>query len=120
MQKNLDISVLLDFYGDALTPKQREVIEFYYNEDLSLAEIAQIEGITRQGVRDSIKRGESTMNELEQKLGIAARFKRVQDALGEIMEYAMYIGQHNARHGNFNEVGQAAEKIYTLARDLAE
>lgn len=54
--KNLDISVLLDFYGDMLTEKQREVIGFYYNEDLSLSEIGEFEGITRQGVRDSIKR----------------------------------------------------------------
>lgn len=120
MQKNLEISVLLDFYGDALTPKQREVIEFYYNEDLSLAEIAQIEGITRQGVRDSIKRGESAMNELEQKLGIVARFRRMQESLAEMMKYAKYIEQHNARYGNFYEVEQAASKIYTLARELAE
>ncbi len=120
MQKNLEISVLLDFYGDALTPKQREAIEFYYNEDLSLAEIAEIEGITRQGVRDNIKRGESTMTELEQKLGIAARFKRMQDSLAEIMRYARYIEQHNARYGNFNEIEQAAQKIYTLAKDLSE
>lgn len=59
--KNLDISVLLDFYGDMLTEKQREVIGFYYNEDLSLSEIGEFEGITRQGVRDSIKRGEAVL-----------------------------------------------------------
>ena len=49
MAKDLEISFLLDFYGDMLTEKQREVIEFYYNEDLSLSEIADNEGITRQG-----------------------------------------------------------------------
>lgn len=120
MQKNLDVSLLLDFYGDALTPKQRQVIEYYYNEDLSLAEIAQLEGITRQGVRDSIKRGESAMNELEEKLGILARFKGMQQALEEITFYAQQIGQHNARHGNYKEVERASERIYTLARSLAE
>ena len=56
MAKNLEISFLLDFYGDMLTDKQRDVVELYYNEDLSLAEIAAHSGITRQGVRDSIKR----------------------------------------------------------------
>lgn len=56
MAKNLEITVLYDFYGDLLTEKQQEVIELYYNEDLSLAEIAALSGITRQGVRDSIKR----------------------------------------------------------------
>ena len=49
MAKNLEISFLLDFYGEMLTQKQREVIEYYYNDDLSLAEIADNEGITRQG-----------------------------------------------------------------------
>ena len=62
--KNLDISVLLDFYGDMLTEKQREVIGFYYNEDLSLSEIGEFEGITRQGVRDSIQRGVAELVEV--------------------------------------------------------
>ena len=51
MAKNLEISYLLDFYSEMLTQKQREVIEYYYNDDLSLSEIAMNEGITRQGVR---------------------------------------------------------------------
>ena len=55
--KNLEISYLLDFYGDVLTEKQRDVMEQYYNDDLSLSEIADNFGITRQGVRDAIKRG---------------------------------------------------------------
>ena len=66
--KNLEISYLLDFYGDVLTEKQRDVMEQYYNDDLSLSEIADNFGITRQGVRDAIKRGEGTILELEDKL----------------------------------------------------
>lgn len=65
MAKNLEISFLLDFYGSMLTEKQRIMIEYYYNDDLSLAEIADNEGITRQGVRDSIKRAEGQLLELE-------------------------------------------------------
>ena len=64
MAKDLKISFLLDFYGEMLTQKQREVIEYYYNDDLSLAEIADNEGITRQGVRDSIKRAEAQLLEM--------------------------------------------------------
>ena len=71
MAKNLEISFLLDFYGEMLTQKQREVIEYYYNDDLSLAEIADNEGITRQGVRDSIKRAEAQLLEMEERLGLA-------------------------------------------------
>ena len=68
-QKNLAYSVLLDFYGPVLTDKQRVILTEYYNEDLSLAEIAENLGITRQGVRDAIKHGEAALDELEQKLG---------------------------------------------------
>lgn len=60
MEKDLSIAVLLDFYGDLLTEKQARAIDLYYNEDLSLAEIAEPLGISRQGVRDSIKRGENS------------------------------------------------------------
>ena len=77
MAKDLEISFLLDFYGDMLTEKQREVIEFYYNEDLSLSEIADNEGITRQGVRDSIKRAEAQLLDMEQRLGLAKRFREM-------------------------------------------
>ena len=58
-QKNLAYSVLLDFYGPVLTDKQRVILTEYYDEDLSLAEIAENLGITRQGVRDAIKHGEA-------------------------------------------------------------
>ena len=65
MSKNLAIADLLDLYGDMLTEKQKDVMELYYDQDLSLAEIAEHEEITRQGVRDSIKRGEAYLLELE-------------------------------------------------------
>lgn len=81
--KNLDISILLDHYGEMLTEKQREVIDLYYNQDLSLAEIAEQEGISRQGVRDNIKRAEAQLLEMEQKLHAAARFKQMMETFGE-------------------------------------
>ena len=84
MAKNLEISNLLDFYGDVLTEKQRDVLEQYYNDDLSLAEIAENFGITRQGARDAIKHGETALLELEQKVGFAARYRRVQQTLEEL------------------------------------
>ena len=82
--KNLEISYLLDFYGDVLTEKQRDVMEQYYNDDLSLSEIADNFGITRQGARDAIKHGETTLKELEEKVGFAARYRRVQQKLEEL------------------------------------
>ena len=59
MAKNMKVALLLDFYGDLLTEKQRDSLEFYYNDDLSLGEIAANLGISRQGVRDNIKRAEN-------------------------------------------------------------
>jgi len=67
--KNLEISLLFDTYGEYLSDKQREVFDFYYNEDFSLSEIAEHTGMTRQGVRDWIKRTEQQLIELEEKLG---------------------------------------------------
>ena len=81
MGKDLSISVLLDIYGDMLTEKQKEVIELYYNEDLSLGEISELSGITRQGVRDSIKRGEAFLQEMEDKLQFAQKFKELAQVL---------------------------------------
>ena len=66
MAKDLSISTLLDFYGPFLSEKQRNLLHHYYNEDLSLSEIAENESITRQGVRDLIKRGELQLKKYEE------------------------------------------------------
>lgn len=77
MPKNLSMSVLMDFYGELLTPKQRDTLDLYYNQDFSLAEIAQHMEISRQGVRDFIKRGEKQLEDLENALGLARRFTAI-------------------------------------------
>jgi len=87
-EKDYRISYLLDFYGNILTDKQRDAIDLYYNEDLSLAEIAEHVGITRQGVRDAIKRGEETLNDMEDKLGFAEKFGEYRKAFDKINECA--------------------------------
>ena len=76
MEKNIEVSLLLDFYGELLRPAVRQTIDLYYNDDLSLAEVAQQCGITRQGVRDSVKRGEAQLFAYEEKLGLMRRFAR--------------------------------------------
>ena len=67
MEKNIKISILLDIYGKLLTQKQRELLNDYYNNDLSLSEIAENENITRQAVRDNLKKGENKLFEYEEK-----------------------------------------------------
>lgn len=90
-EKDYKISYLLDFYGNILTEKQKDAIDLYYNEDLSLAEISEYVGITRQGVRDAIKRGEETLVEMETKLGFAKKFEDYRKAFEEINKCADVI-----------------------------
>ena len=86
MAKDMNISLLFDFYGDILTEKQQDVIDYYYNDDLSLSEVAEDMGITRQGVRDLIKRAEGNLYGYEQKLGLYKRFLEMQKGLGTLKE----------------------------------
>ena len=90
-EKDWNISYLLDFYGEILSEKKRSVMEMYYNEDLSLAEIASIAQITRQGVRDSIKRGEATLIDMEERLKLAAKFRQMEEDLTKIIACAREI-----------------------------
>lgn len=120
MAKNLEISVLLDYYGQMLTEKQREVARLYYNEDLSLAEIAQFANITRQGVRDSIKRAESTLLEMEERLGLARKFRDYQRKLEQITSCAKEIAFEVDKYALGRKIQQDAKKIMELAREIDE
>ena len=120
MAKDLNISMLYDFYGDLLTEKQQEVIELYYNEDLSLAEIASHSGITRQGVRDSIKRAEFQLIELEEQLGLAQRFHEIKSKLEEIKKNAFEIEQINSRLYGSKEIDMRVFEIKSLAQKVAD
>ncbi len=118
--KPLEMSLLFDFYGDLLTEKQRELFDLYYNEDLSLSEIAENAGITRQAVRDSVKRSEHTLTGLESKLGLAAKY-------GNITQYSVRLAKDAGLLKSLNEdklhdstVGEIAERLGELARLLQE
>ena len=80
------MTMLFDFYGEVLTPRQKEFFDLYYNEDLSLAEIAENYGISRQGVRDVIVRAEAAMQEIEDKTGLIRRFMQMQPKITAIEE----------------------------------
>lgn len=79
MPKDLFVSALLDVYGEFLSEKQRGLIEYYYNDDLSLAEIAENEDITRQGVSDAINRAKSRLYALEESYGYCKKFLRLKE-----------------------------------------
>ena len=80
----IQTSLLYDFYGSLLTDRQREVMELYYGENLSLSEIAAEFSISRQGVHDALKNAERALHEYEQKLGLVEKFQQSREAIGAI------------------------------------
>ena len=99
MAKNMEVPLLYDYYGDMLTDKQRDMIEQYYHPDLSLSEIAENAGISRQGVRDSVKRAELQLFDMEERLGIVSRIKGIEQSLTTISRYAESIYATADEHG---------------------
>ena len=77
----LDKNILFDYYGALLSNKQRECFDLYYNEDLSLSEIAELQGISRQGAWDNIKHAEEKLREIEEKTGLIARVTELESLL---------------------------------------
>lgn len=117
-EKNMNISFLLDFYGDVLSDKQSEILDLYYNEDLSLSEIAESNGLTRQGVRHVIKKAEDLLLSLETKLGLANRFVILSSAYQSIatnLEKVNAMLGSNATKREISELLCAEiEKVRTL------
>ena len=111
LAKNVEFSYLLDFYAPVLTDKQRDVTELYYYENLSLAEIADATGITRQGVRDAIKRSEEIIYDLEAKLGFAKWFSLTGKTLDSIEENAKEILSSNRSFIRSERVEEAGRSI---------
>lgn len=79
MAKNIENAILLDTYGSMLTEKQYDTLSLYYDEDLSLSEIAENMGITRQGVHKCIRTAEEYLTQLEETLGFAQKYRKVCD-----------------------------------------
>lgn len=92
--KKLQMTLLFDFFGNLLTDRQRKYFDLYHNDDLSLSEIAEIEGITRQGVRDVLVRGENTLLDIEKKTEIIKRFNEIQRDIKTAEKYAIEIQEH--------------------------
>ncbi len=95
MAKDLQMSLLLDFYGSMLSEKQRELTSLYYNEDLSLGEISEDIGITRQGVRDSIKRSECQLIEFEDKLHLVKKYHNTKHTLTKMNDIIKNLEKYN-------------------------
>lgn len=115
MDKNIEISLLYDFYGQLLSSKQQQAVSLYYNDDLSLSETADVMGITRQGVRDLVKRSEAELYEYEDKLGLYKRFEQVGKYADDIRSLAREIcTSHDLRAVKLaGEIVALADRLYS-------
>ena len=113
-KQTVEMALLLDFYGELLTVKQREYMELYYNEDFSLTEIARLGGITPQGVRDAIRRGAATLTEMEEKTGFMARSRQIAEIAASSIAG---LGEIEARVNNA-ELAPLFEALYKQLETL--
>ena len=114
------MTMLFDFYGELLTDRQKEFFDLYYNNDLSLSEIAENAGISRQGVRDVIVRAENQMQEIEDKTGLIRRFMQMQPKIAAIEEAAQQIKTINYRQYENPQLDELAATILENAEGLKE
>ena len=112
-QDALQMSLLFDYYGELLSEKQRVCFDLYYNQDLSLSEIASELGITRQGVHDSLSRAETALGEFERVTGCIARDRRTATALEAIADAC-------ERLQSIPEAREAAQNILLASASIKE
>ena len=110
-----ELILLYDYYGDLLTDRQRECFEMRYNQDLSLGEIAQVLGVSRQGVHDNLNRTEALLRKMEEKIGCVSRDLERRKALRTILDAAGQL-----RASNDETVSRLAAAIMEAAGGLEE
>ena len=111
----LEMALLFDYYGGMLTDKQRECFDMRYNQDLSLGEIAEVMGISRQAVCDNLTRTEALLRRMEQNIGCVSRNLRSRTALDQILSAAASLREHSDE-----TVSSLARQIAAAARELKE
>ena len=111
----VEMTLLLDYYGELLTERQRQCFELRDNQDLSMGEIAEVLGVSRQGVFDNLSRAEQRLRNMEEKTGCVRRAQKARHALDVILDEAGKL-----RNRPEKEVAEAAERIIANARELEE
>lgn len=107
VENSIKISILLEIYGKLLTQKQYDCLNDYYNNDLSLAEIAENEKITRQAVRDNLKKGERKLFNFEEKLGIMKKSKMQEEQIAMILSEISSLTENSTD----NEIANVLEDV---------
>ena len=112
-EKNLRVAYLLDFYGDVLDSHIKDIMKAYYDDDLSLSEIALGEGISRQGVRHLIKKGEQQLELLEEKLHLAAFHNELASSVEHLEKVMTSLISENEEKFK-NEISVISQVIETI------
>ena len=115
MEKHIEISMLVEVYGKLLTEKQYQVISDYYNEDLSLSEIAENNNISRQGVRDIIKKGESKLFEYEEKLQIMKKTQENEKTIQLILSQLSKIQDNSSDKKDEKILNEVQKELSCIA-----
>lgn len=102
---------LLDFYGPLLTPSRQSVLKLYLEEDLSLGEIAQETGITRQGVHDALQRAQRQLRGYEEKLGLVARYRHIREEVHGCRAQLAQVQVHPGSEAPLKQAMQALDRI---------
>lgn len=110
-----ELILLYDYYGDLLTQRQRECLELRYNQDLSLGEIGEELGISRQGVFDNLSRAEALLKNMEEKTGCVSRDLKCRNSAKKIARFAAILAQNPD-----TDVSNLAREILSLAQSLEE
>lgn len=116
MDKNLEISLLFDFYGVMLTDTQQQAVSLYYNDDLSLKETADILSMSRQGVRDALSRAKNSLYVFEENLKLCERFSKTRQGLEAIIEKSQQIREISDN----DDVTALSQQILDTAQNLYE
>lgn len=111
----VEMTLLLDYYGELLTERQRQCFDLRYNQDLSMGEIAEVLGVSRQGVFDNLSRAEQRLRNMEEKTGCVRRAQKARRALDAILDDAEKLRNHPDK-----SVAELAERIIASARELEE
>ena len=108
-ERRAELTMLIDFYSALLNPRQKQIAEMYYGDDMSLSEISEELGITRQGVFDALKKAEAKLIDTEERLGLVARFDSSKKCFAHIIERLEEISKETG--GDFQDIIEAAQQM---------
>ena len=120
MDKTVRMALLFDFYGELLTERQREFFGLYYNENLTLSEIAENSGVSRQAVRDLVSKSEAALEDIERKTNLLARFEQMNADIDALTSCVKDISRFNDSELNSEALSGLCEKMKVLIERMKQ